>query len=232
MSTPVPPPVGTAAVSGAVSAASASPVDASCSAFPANSVTAAWQWHDGWLNDAQRSVERFDSPNFDARSPGVAPSLIVVHGISLPPEVFGGPEIVDFFMNRLDWNAHAFFEEIRDVKVSAHFVIRRDGRLLQFVSCDERAWHAGPSNFFGRARCNDFSIGIELEGIDTTPYEAAQYDSLRRLVAALIARYPVTALAGHADIAPGRKTDPGPAFDWPRLIADTALDRAYFPYVV
>ncbi|QGZ62365.1 1,6-anhydro-N-acetylmuramyl-L-alanine amidase AmpD [Paraburkholderia acidisoli] len=181
----------------------------------------------GWVSGARR----LPSPNFEARPPGAVPSLVVVHNISLPPDVFGGPEIADLFLNRLDCDAHPYFDaHLRGVRVSAHFVIHRDGALEQFVSCDERAWHAGASNFFGRERCNDFSIGIELEGSDTTPFEAAQYATLAALVTALAKRYPVQALAGHSDIAPGRKTDPGPHFDWPRLQRDTQLDDARFPY--
>lgn len=182
----------------------------------------------GWVAGARR----LPSPNFEARPPGAVPSLIVVHNISLPPDVFGGPEIADLFLDRLDCDAHPYFDaNLRGVRVSAHFVIHRDGALEQFVSCDERAWHAGASSFFGRERCNDFSIGIELEGSDTTPFEAAQYATLAALVKALAARYPVEALAGHSDIAPGRKTDPGPHFDWPRLQRDTQLGDARFPFL-
>lgn len=181
----------------------------------------------GWVAGARR----LPSPNFEARPQGAAPSLVVVHNISLPPGVFGGPEIADLFLNRLDCDAHPYFDaNLRGVRVSAHFVIHRDGTLEQFVSCDERAWHAGASSFFGRERCNDFSIGIELEGSDTTPFEDAQYATLAALAKALAARYPVEALAGHSDIAPGRKTDPGPHFDWTRLQRDTHWDDARFPY--
>ncbi|MFC5432002.1 1,6-anhydro-N-acetylmuramyl-L-alanine amidase AmpD [Paraburkholderia denitrificans] len=180
----------------------------------------------GWVAAARR----LPSPNFEARPAGAVPTLIVVHNISLPPDTFGGPEIADLFLNRLDCDAHPYFDQhLRGVRVSAHFVIHRDGALEQFVSCDARAWHAGVSNFFGRARCNDFSIGIELEGSDTTAFEPAQYATLAALVKALAARYPIRALAGHSDIAPGRKTDPGPHFDWARLQRDTQLADAYFP---
>lgn len=182
----------------------------------------------GWVAAARR----LPSPNFEARPAGAVPTLIVVHNISLPPDTFGGPEIADLFLDRLDCDAHPYFDQhLRGVRVSAHFVIHRDGALEQFVSCDERAWHAGVSSFFGRERCNDFSIGIELEGSDTTAFESAQYATLAALVKALTARYPVEALAGHSDIAPGRKTDPGPHFDWMRLQRDTQLAAAYFPYV-
>ena len=182
----------------------------------------------GWVPGARQ----LPSPNFEARPQGAVPTLIVVHNISLPPNVFGGPEIADLFLNRLDCDAHPYFDaHLRGVRVSAHFVIHRDGALEQFVSCDERAWHAGASSFFGRERCNDFAIGIELEGSDTTAFEAAQYVTLAALVRALVARYPIEALAGHSDIAPGRKTDPGPHFDWARLQRDTQLDAASFPYI-
>jgi len=159
-------------------------------------------------------------PNRDARPGDAAPGLVVVHGISLPPGEFGGPEIEQLFNNSLDWNAHPYFETIRGLEVSAHLLIRRDGELLQFVPFGERAWHAGESCFRRRRRCNDFSIGIELEGEDTTPYETAQYDSLAAVLVALFRAYPGISpreVAAHSDIAPGRKTDPGPAFDWLRL---------------
>jgi AmpD protein len=182
----------------------------------------------GWVPGARH----LPSPNFEARPQGAVPTLIVVHNISLPPNVFGGPEIADLFLNRLDCDAHPYFDaNLRGVRVSAHFVIHRDGALEQFVSCDERAWHAGASSFFGRERCNDFAIGIELEGSDTTAFEAAQYVTLAALVKALVQRYPIEALAGHSDIAPGRKTDPGPHFDWARLQYDTQLANASFPYI-
>jgi N-acetyl-anhydromuramoyl-L-alanine amidase len=182
----------------------------------------------GWVAAARR----LPSPNFEARPAGAVPTLVVVHNISLPPDTFGGPEIADLFLNRLDCDAHPYFDQhLRGVRVSAHFVIHRDGALEQFVSCNERAWHAGVSSFFGRERCNDFSIGIELEGSDTTAFEPAQYVTLAALVKALAAHYPVDALAGHSDIAPGRKTDPGPHFDWSRLQRDTQLGNAFFPYL-
>lgn len=182
---------------------------------------------DGWAHGARV----LPSPNFEPRPEGAVPTLIVVHNISLPPGEFGGGAIADLFLNRLDCDAHPYYDaHLRGLRVSSHFVILRDGTLEQFVSCDERAWHAGVSNFFGRERCNDFSIGIELEGADANPFEAAQYATLAALVGALVARYPIEALAGHSDIAPGRKTDPGPHFDWARLQRDTALADRYFPY--
>lgn len=157
------------------------------------------------------------SPNRDARPPDVPIALIVVHGISLPPGQFEGDGVERFFGNRLDPAAHPYFATIASLRVSSHFLIRRDGALLQFVPCEERAWHAGESTWRGRPCCNDFSIGIELEGTDEIPYTSAQYAMLGRLVRALRRRYDVEDIVGHCDIAPGRKTDPGPAFDWPRL---------------
>ncbi|HVE06464.1 MAG TPA: 1,6-anhydro-N-acetylmuramyl-L-alanine amidase AmpD [Paraburkholderia sp.] len=183
---------------------------------------------DGWVAAARK----LPSPNFEPRPAGAVPTLLVVHNISLPPGEFGGAAIAELFLNRLDCDAHPYYDaHLRGVRVSAHFVIRRDGALEQFVSCDERAWHAGASSFFGRERCNDFSIGIELEGSDTSPYEPAQYDTLSALAQALAAHYPIVALAGHSDIAPGRKTDPGPHFDWSRLQRETSFPAQYFPYL-
>jgi AmpD protein len=157
------------------------------------------------------------SPNHDARPAGTAITLVVIHGISLPPGEFGSDAILRLFTNRLDPTAHPYFATIADLRVSAHFLIRRDGALLQFVSCNDRAWHAGVSSWRGRENCNDFSIGIELEGADDVPYARAQYPVLARLIKALSRRYPIADTAGHSDIAPGRKTDPGATFDWPRL---------------
>ncbi len=182
---------------------------------------------DGWV----RAARALPSPNFEARPAGAAPTLVVIHNISLPPGEFGGSAIADLFLNRLDCGAHPYYDaHLRGLRVSSHFVIRRDGALEQFVSCEQRAWHAGVSSFFGRERCNDFSVGIELEGCDAQGFESAQYETLAALVGALAARYPIEALAGHSDIAPGRKTDPGPHFDWARLQRDTALADRYFPY--
>ena len=158
------------------------------------------------------------SPNFDARPPDEAITLVVVHGISLPPGVFGGDGVAGLFTNTLDPTADPSYATIARLRVSAHFFVRRDGELVQFVSCNDRAWHAGVSLWRGRERCNDFSIGIELEGTDVTPYAGAQYRRLAGLLRALKRRYPsIGAAVGHSDIAPGRKTDPGPAFDWNRL---------------
>lgn len=142
---------------------------------------------------------------------------MVVHSISLPPGEYGGGAIENFFTNRLDFGAHPYFESLRGLQVSAHFVIRRDGELLQFVSCDERAWHAGRSSWRGREDCNDWSIGVELEGLEGLAFEAPQYTALARLVRALSRRYAIDDVVGHEHVAPGRKRDPGPAFDWSRL---------------
>jgi len=157
------------------------------------------------------------SPNQDARPAGTEIALIVVHGISLPPGDFTGDHVERLFTNRLDPKAHPYFATIAALRVSAHFLIRRDGQLLQFVSCASRAWHAGRSSWRERSACNDFSIGIELEGADDVPYASAQYAVLGRLIRALRVRYAIEDIVGHSDIAPGRKTDPGPAFDWSRL---------------
>lgn len=168
---------------------------------------------EGWLPAARR----VESPNFDQRPVGEAIALVVIHAISLPPAVFGGRFVEQLFLNTLDVDAHPYFATLRDLKVSAHFFIARDGALIQFVSCHSRAWHAGISTWNGRSRCNDFSIGIELEGDDEHAFEEAQYASLMSLIEALQQRYPIQSIVGHADVAPGRKTDPGPMFDWGRL---------------
>lgn len=169
------------------------------------------------LLDAAR--QRF-SPNQDERPAESAVDLIVIHGISLPPGEFGGSWIDALFTHTLDPAAHPYFQTVAGLRVSAHILLRRSGELIQYVPFHRRAWHAGASNFAGRARCNDFSIGIELEGVDHQPYDDVQYPVLAAVIAALRAAYPAITparLTGHADIAPGRKTDPGPAFDWARL---------------
>lgn len=168
---------------------------------------------DGWLP----AVRRVPSPNCDGRPEDEPIRLIVIHAISLPPDEFGGPEIIQLFTNSLDPEAHPYFREINGLRVSAHFLIRRDGELIQFVSCARRAWHAGISSWSGRENCNNFSIGIELEGCDRLPFEDDQYAALNALLAELRERYPIAAVVGHSDIAPGRKTDPGPCFDWRRV---------------
>jgi AmpD protein len=173
--------------------------------------------HDQGLIESARNCV---SPNQDARPDGVDVDLIVLHSISLPPGKFGGPEIEQLFTNTLDWDSDAYFDEIRGMQVSAHLLIRRDGELVQFVPFGERAWHAGESCFQGRTRCNDHSIGIELEGEDDLAYDDCQYNTLIPLLASMLRAYPdlsARRIAAHSDIAPGRKTDPGPAFDWLRL---------------
>ncbi len=157
------------------------------------------------------------SPNQDERPADAAVTLVVVHAISLPPGQFGGDGVERLFTNRLDPAAHPYYENIRSLRVSAHFFIRRGGELTQFVACTRRAWHAGVSEWRGRQRCNDYSIGIELEGCDERPFEDVQYAVLARVIRVLRHSYAIEDIVGHADIAPGRKTDPGPCFDWPRL---------------
>ncbi len=159
------------------------------------------------------------SPNCDERPAGCAIDLAVVHYISLPPGEFGGPGIIDLFTNRLDAQALPYYATIAGAKVSAHFLIRRDGEPVQFVPCTRRAWHAGVSSWCGRERCNDYSIGIELEGTGETPFTDAQYGRLAELTRALKARYPIAGIVGHSDVAPSRKNDPGPHFDWARYRA-------------
>ena len=172
------------------------------------------------------------SPNFGPRPDGVPVSLLLVHSISLPPGEYGGDAVERLFTNRLDWSAHPYYESMRGLRVSAHFLIRRDGELVQFVSCDRRAWHAGASDWRGRKNCNDFSIGVELEGLEGERFEPAQYQALGALASALHRRYPVEAVAGHQHVAAGRKGDPGEGFDWARLRAllnDAGLSDWDFP---
>lgn len=179
---------------------------------------------DGWLPQAQR----YDSPHFDARPDPADITLLVVHNIALPQGRFGGPHVSDLFSGRIDYNADPSFADLRGLKVSSHFFIRRDGRLIQYVSANDRAWHAGRSCFQGREKCNDFSIGVELEGSDFVPFEAAQYAALADLTLALRGHYRLTDVQGHEHIAPGRKTDPGPCFDWDfyrGLLNKKALDE-------
>lgn len=168
---------------------------------------------DGWVS----GVPRIASPNCDERPQDGEIRLIVIHAISLPPNEFGGDGIERLFTNRLDPAAHLYYREVHMLRVSAHFLIRRDGAIVQFVPCRLRAWHAGTSCWQARQACNDFSLGIELEGCDSVPFEEAQYEVLAELVAILRRRYPIVDITGHSDIAPGRKTDPGPHFDWLRL---------------
>ncbi len=168
---------------------------------------------EGWLEAAGRTV----SPNADDRPSSVAVDLVVIHAISLPPGEFGGAHIAELFQNRLNPDDHPYFTTIAALRVSAHFLVGRGGAVTQFVSCERRAWHAGVSSWRGRERCNDFSIGIELEGTDDLPFEDSQYAMLDRLLTAIRRRYPIRDVVGHSDVAPGRKTDPGPCFDWGRV---------------
>jgi AmpD protein len=183
------------------------------------------QWQDGWWSSAQR----LDSPNFGERPSQSQIDLLVIHSISLPPGVYGGHEIEALFTNQLDWDAHPYFAQIRDMQVSSHFVIRRDGGLMQFVSCEKRAWHAGVSHYRGRDNCNDDSIGIELEGLEGELFESAQYDTLSVLCTELVNHYSIAHIAGHEDIAPGRKSDPGAGFDWQLLREKLILSNSFFP---
>lgn len=169
----------------------------------------------GWVS----GLRRIASPNCDARPPGTVIDLLVIHNISLPPGEFGGRAIAQLFTNTLDTVAHPYYAQLEGLKVSAHFLIRRTGEIIQFVSCGKRAWHAGASLWQGRPACNDFSLGVELEGGDDVPFNDQQYAALTRLTRRLKRAYPIRHIVGHADIAPGRKTDPGPCFDWPRYLA-------------
>lgn len=170
-------------------------------------------WNDGWYAHARQ----VPSPNFGPRPASACIDLIVLHSISLPPGQYGGPEVEALFTNTLDWDAHPYFQQIRGLEVSAHFFIRRDGALLQFVRLDDRAWHAGRSHYRGRENCNDDSVGIELEGLEGDAFEDAQYATLAALCQALRQALPIRHIAGHEHVAPGRKCDPGPGFDWKRL---------------
>ncbi|HSH73780.1 MAG TPA: 1,6-anhydro-N-acetylmuramyl-L-alanine amidase AmpD [Methylophilaceae bacterium] len=163
---------------------------------------------------AHIKLQFIESPNQDERPADSTVSMVVIHNISLPPQQYGGNGVIELFTNQLDANAHPYYQEIHGLKVSSHFFIRRDGSLIQFVPCSQRAWHAGVSSWQGRERCNDFSVGIELEGSDDEAFEAAQYSTLNALLAALKTQYNIQYVVGHSDIAPGRKTDPGPYFDW------------------
>ena len=181
-------------------------------------------WRNGWHAGARH----VPSPNFGPRPEGVAIQLAVLHSISLPPGEYGGAQIEQLFVNQLDCSAHPYFDRLRGVKVSAHFVIRRDGEMLQFVSVLERAWHAGVSSWNGRANCNDYSVGIELEGLEGEPFEDAQYTTLAALLRALKTRHPIAGVVGHEHVAPDRKQDPGPGFDWTRLRRRLRWPRTWF----
>lgn len=184
-------------------------------------------WRGGWL----RRARPCPSPNHDARPEGACIDLIVVHSISLPPGAFGGGAVQALFLNTLDWDAHPYYRLIRGLRVSSHFFITRGGALWQFVDCGQRAWHAGASHYRGRDRCNDDSIGIELEGLEGQPFEPAQYAALHRICAALVRRYPIRYIAGHEHIAPHRKGDPGAGFDWRPLSARWAGSGIVLPPV-
>jgi AmpD protein len=170
-------------------------------------------WQDGWW----RHARHLRSPNFGPRPPDEAVTLAIVHSISLPPGEYGGEAVRLLFTNRLDPKAHPYYAQLEGMKVSAHFFLRRDGELIQFVSCDQRAWHAGASQWNGREDCNGWSIGIELEGLEGEAFEPAQYRVLSRLLRALARRYPLADVVGHEHVAPGRKRDPGARFEWARL---------------
>ncbi len=191
---------------------------------PANTST----WENGWY----RFARKLASPNFGPRPLSVSIDLIVLHSISLPPGRYGGDEVQALFTNQLDWSAHPYFKQIEGLEVSAHFYIRRSGEIWQFVSCDDRAWHAGQSHYRGRGNCNDDSIGIELEGLEGESFEPAQYEAMAALGPAIIQHYPIQHLAGHEHIAPGRKADPGSGFDWTLLQKILALSAQCFPAAV
>jgi AmpD protein len=174
----------------------------------------------GWVSGVRRLV----SPNHDSRPPGTAIDLLVIHNISLPPGEFGSQAVAQLFTNTLDTAAHPFYAQLEELKVSAHFLIQRTGNVIQFVPCSKRAWHAGVSVWRGRTACNNFSIGIELEGTDFLPFSDQQYAALIRLTRVLKRAFPIREITGHSDIAPGRKTDPGPMFDWQRYLVKGGLN--------
>jgi len=182
-------------------------------------------WFDGWYQFA----EKLASPNFGPRPTNTRVDLIVLHSISLPPGEFGGDEVQQLFTNQLDWDQHPYFKTIEGMEVSAHFYIRRNGDLWQFVSTNDRAWHAGNSHYRGRNNCNDDSIGIELEGVEGELFEDSQYETLASLCAAIMQHDPIVHIAGHEHVAPGRKKDPGNGFNWPRLKQSLGLESHYFP---
>jgi len=191
----------------------------------AGAAAASALWQDGWY----RFARHLPSPNFGPRPAGAQVDLIVLHSISLPPGQYGGNEVQQLFTNTLDWTAHPYFGEIRGAEVSSHFYITRTGQLWQFVSCDERAWHAGASHYRGRSNCNDDSVGIELEGLEGQTFDAAQYETLGHLCAALAQAHPMAHVAGHEHIAPGRKLDPGTGFEWPLLQRALGWPAQCFP---
>ena len=182
-------------------------------------------WQAGWYRFAHACA----SPNFGTRPIGATIDLVVLHSISLPPGEYGTPHVEELFTNRLDWNAHPYFQSIRGLQVSAHFFIHRNGDLWHFVSCDDRAWHAGVSAYRGRNNCNDDSIGIELEGLEGDSFTSEQYEALQSLLPAIGAQYPVRHIAGHEHVAPGRKADPGPGFRWDHLRSGLGFPDTYYP---
>lgn len=182
--------------------------------------------HRGWSTGWWREARCRPSPNVGPRPAGVTPTLVVLHSISLPPGVFRGIAVERLFGNTLDCGRHRDFVPLRGLQVSAHFLVRRTGELVQFVSCDERAWHAGVSSWRGRANCNDWSIGIEIEGLEGGSFVAPQFRALTRLLRAVVSRYPIVEIVGHEHVAPGRKHDPGPGFDWMRLRRRLHASRA------
>jgi AmpD protein len=185
-------------------------------------------WEGGWC----RFARRLPSPNFGPRPTNAQIDLIVLHSISLPPGVYGGHEVHDLFTNQLNWEKHPYFKTIEGIQVSAHFYIQRSGEVWQFVSCDDRAWHAGVSHYRGRDNCNDDSIGIELEGLEGEVFDAAQYEALQALCPLLAQRYPIAHIAGHEHIAPGRKADPGAGLNWRLLQHSLGLSSQCFPEAV
>ena len=191
-------------------------------------VTRGAGWSGGWLQRARRCP----SPNVGPRPPAERICLVLLHSISLPPGSYGGDAIERLFTNRLDWEAHPFYDTLRGLHVSAHFLVRRTGALVQFVDCDDRAWHAGESVWRNRAGCNDYSVGVELEGLEGDAFEPAQYASLVGLLVDLRRRYPIDAVVGHEHVAPGRKQDPGTGFDWCQLMAALGWPTRYFPVTV
>lgn len=182
-------------------------------------------WSEGWYQFARSVI----SPNYGPRPSGANIDLVVLHSISLPPGKYGGDEVQQLFSNQLDWEQHPYFKSIQGIEVSAHFYIRRQGELLQFVSCNDRAWHAGISHYRDKSNCNDYSIGIELEGIEGGSFETSQYETLASLCLAILQHYPIADIAGHQHVAPGRKNDPGEGFDWLLLQQSVGLDARYFP---
>ncbi|MDR7305918.1 1,6-anhydro-N-acetylmuramyl-L-alanine amidase AmpD [Rhodoferax saidenbachensis] len=182
-------------------------------------------WQEGWY----RFAHRLESPNFGPRPTATQVDLIVLHSISLPPGQYGTGQVQRLFTNTLDWNAHPYFKSIEGMQVSAHFFVQRNGDIWQFVSCDARAWHAGVSHYRGKGNCNDDSIGIELEGLEGHTFESAQYEALQALCPAIAQHYPIQYIAGHEHIAPGRKADPGPGFEWTRLHKSLGLPTSSFP---